>query len=140
MICAQIISESTEWRYLARARPRRRTRPPDTAFTSLSLITQRIASQSLKPQPGTYSECPDRCHNNKVTFIAGLHVIIYLRLLMDTIQIEICCGSAGDVIEAEKGGADRVELNSNLFQGRLTPTILKLKTLGLIGLKPLQKT
>ena len=45
---------------------------------------------------------------------------------MDTIQIEICCGSAGDVIEAEKGGADRVELNSNLFQGGLTPTIGEL--------------
>ena len=37
--------------------------------------------------------------------------------------IEICCGSAEDVIEAARGGADRVELNSNLFQGGLTPTI-----------------
>lgn len=42
---------------------------------------------------------------------------------MDKIRIEICCGSADDVIEAEKGGADRVELNSNLFQGGLTPTL-----------------
>lgn len=45
---------------------------------------------------------------------------------MNRILIEICCGSAGDVIEAEKGGADRVELNSNLFQGGLTPTLGEL--------------
>ena len=36
---------------------------------------------------------------------------------------EVCCGSAEDVIEAAKGGAGRVELNSNLFHGGLTPTI-----------------
>lgn len=44
------------------------------------------------------------------------------------ILLEICCGSADDVIEAEKGGADRVELNSNLFQGGLTPTLGTLRT------------
>ncbi len=42
---------------------------------------------------------------------------------MSRILMEICCGSADDVIQAEKGGADRVELNSNLFQGGLTPSI-----------------
>lgn len=36
--------------------------------------------------------------------------------------VEVCCGSAEDVIHAERGGADRVELCSNLFQGGLTPT------------------
>ena len=41
---------------------------------------------------------------------------------MSDILLEICCGSADDVIEAERGGANRVELNSNLFQGGLTPT------------------
>ena len=30
------------------------------------------------------------------------------------VRIEVCCGSAGDVIEAWKAGADRVELNSDL--------------------------
>ena len=44
------------------------------------------------------------------------------------ILLEICCGSADDVIEAERGGADRVELNSNLFQGGLTPTLGALRT------------
>ena len=34
---------------------------------------------------------------------------------MDKIKLEVCCGSAEDVIEAYKAGADRVELNSNLF-------------------------
>ena len=39
------------------------------------------------------------------------------------VLIEVCCGSAGDVIEAWKAGADRVELNSDLFHGGLTPTL-----------------
>ena len=42
---------------------------------------------------------------------------------MKNILLEVCCGSADDVIEAWKAGADRVELNSNLFHGGLTPTI-----------------
>ena len=42
---------------------------------------------------------------------------------MPRILIEACCGSADDVVEAEKGGADRAELSSNLFQGGLTPSI-----------------
>lgn len=46
---------------------------------------------------------------------------------MEKILLEICCGSADDVIEAAKGGADRVELNSNLFQGGLTPTVGSLR-------------
>ena len=47
---------------------------------------------------------------------------------MSKVLLEICCGSADDVIEAAKGGADRVELNSNLFQGGLTPSIGTLRT------------
>ena len=42
---------------------------------------------------------------------------------MSKILVEVCCGSADDVIEAYKAGADRVELNSNLFHGGLTTTI-----------------
>ena len=42
---------------------------------------------------------------------------------LKNILLEVCCGSAEDVIEAWKAGADRVELNSNLFHGGLTPTI-----------------
>ena len=41
--------------------------------------------------------------------------------------LEICCGSADDVIRAWKGGAHRVELNSNLFHGGLTPTVGSLR-------------
>lgn len=45
---------------------------------------------------------------------------------MGKILLEVCCGSADDVIEAYRAGADRVELNSNLFHGGLTPTIGEL--------------
>ena len=47
--------------------------------------------------------------------------------MSDRILLEICCGSADDVIEAARGGADRVELNNNLFQGGLTPSIGTLR-------------
>ncbi len=40
--------------------------------------------------------------------------------------LEVCCGSAEDVLEAVRGGADRVELNSCLFHGGLTPSLGEL--------------
>lgn len=42
---------------------------------------------------------------------------------MKQVILEVCCGSADDVIQAHKAGAHRVELNSNLFHGGLTPTL-----------------
>lgn len=45
---------------------------------------------------------------------------------MHKITLEICCGSAEDVIKASKYGADRVELNSCLFLGGLTPSLGEL--------------
>jgi len=39
------------------------------------------------------------------------------------ILIEVCCGSTDDAVEAEKGGAARVELSSSLFFGGLTPSL-----------------
>ncbi len=46
---------------------------------------------------------------------------------MNRVLIEVCCGSADDVIQAELAGADRVELNSDLFHGGLTPTVGSLR-------------
>ena len=53
---------------------------------------------------------------------------------MTKIIVEICCGSADDVIQAKKAGADRVELNSCLFLGGLTPSIGELEVAKKTGL------
>lgn len=45
---------------------------------------------------------------------------------MNKYLLEVCCGSVEDVLQAEKGGADRVELNSCLFHGGLTPSVGEL--------------
>ncbi len=49
------------------------------------------------------------------------------RSLVKKYLVEVCCGSAEDAIQAAIGGADRVELCSNLFQGGLTPTLGMVK-------------
>lgn len=46
---------------------------------------------------------------------------------MSKVAAEICCGSWMDCVAAEKGGAQRVELNSALFLGGLTPSVAALK-------------
>lgn len=43
--------------------------------------------------------------------------------MLGKILIEVCCGSVDDAIEAERGGADRIELNSSMFFGGLTPSL-----------------
>ena len=44
--------------------------------------------------------------------------------------VEVCCGSYYDALQASHGGASRIELNSALHMGGLTPslaTLLKVK-------------
>ena len=43
--------------------------------------------------------------------------------MKSTLTIEICAGSLDDAIAAEKAGAARIELNSSLFLGGLTPSL-----------------
>ena len=45
---------------------------------------------------------------------------------MQKITFEVCAGSYQDCLAAEKGGADRVELNSALSVGGLTPSLINL--------------
>lgn len=45
---------------------------------------------------------------------------------MRRILLEVCCGSADDVIQAYRAGADRAELNCDLFHGGLTPSLGEL--------------
>ena len=45
---------------------------------------------------------------------------------MQKITFEVCAGSYQDCLAAEKGGADRVELNSALSVGGLTPSLISL--------------
>lgn len=44
------------------------------------------------------------------------------------ILFELCCGSTADALAAYQGGANRIELNSDLFHGGLTPTLGSLVT------------
>ena len=41
--------------------------------------------------------------------------------------VEICCGSYYDALQAAKGGAERIELNSALMLGGLTPSTATLR-------------
>jgi copper homeostasis protein CutC len=43
------------------------------------------------------------------------------------IKLEICTASAEDCVVAEQGGADRLELNSALLLGGLTPSLGTVK-------------
>ena len=45
---------------------------------------------------------------------------------MQKITFEVCAGSYQDCLAAEKGGANRVELNSALSVGGLTPSLISL--------------
>jgi copper homeostasis protein len=42
---------------------------------------------------------------------------------MKRIILEVCCGSYEDVVIAQSAGAERVELNSSMFLGGLTPSM-----------------
>lgn len=54
---------------------------------------------------------------------------------MKKVQIEICCGSALDALEAQKAGADRVELCSALTLGGLTPSLGQVEVAKAAGVR-----
>ena len=45
-----------------------------------------------------------------------------------SLLLEVCCNSARDAIEAARSGADRIELNTALQLGGLTPGVISLLT------------
>ena len=47
--------------------------------------------------------------------------------MTNNILIEVCCGGINDCLTAIKGGCDRIELNSALEMGGLTPSVSVLK-------------
>lgn len=47
--------------------------------------------------------------------------------MKEKIVVEVCCGSYYDAKEAVLGGAKRIELNSGLWMGGLTPTTATMK-------------
>lgn len=53
---------------------------------------------------------------------------------MANITVEVCCGSADDVFQAKKAGAHRVELNSGMFLGGLTPSMGEVRVAQKAGL------
>jgi copper homeostasis protein len=48
---------------------------------------------------------------------------------MNKILVEVCAGSLDDAFAAEQGGADRIEINSALALGGLTPSIGLVETI-----------
>lgn len=50
-----------------------------------------------------------------------------MKKVQKNIMVEICCGSFYDALQAAKGGAKRIELNSALMLGGLTPGTAALK-------------
>lgn len=46
---------------------------------------------------------------------------------MSNYILEVCCGSVSDCMQAEAGGADRIELNSALHMGGLTPSTASVR-------------
>ncbi|MEG2054638.1 MAG: copper homeostasis protein CutC, partial [Oscillospiraceae bacterium] len=54
---------------------------------------------------------------------------------MTHITLEICCGSVDDVYAAKSAGADRVELNSSMFLGGITPSVGAVKVAKKTGIE-----
>lgn len=47
--------------------------------------------------------------------------------MFENLTAEVCCGSYYDALQAEAGGAGRIELNSGLLLGGLTPSMSALR-------------
>ncbi len=96
-------------------------------FIAVSHFVKNSRSRNVILKTG-FSFYKDAIYRGRDGKASGVDAMYYIKR-NTKYQLEVCCGSYEDAINAYLGGAHRIELNSALYLGGLTPTT---KTLDLI--------